>query len=67
VFKRESLLRFADMEQSSLERAENLEQLRALQDGMTIRLVETEYSTIGVDSPEDLKDVEKALATTYSL
>jgi 3-deoxy-manno-octulosonate cytidylyltransferase (CMP-KDO synthetase) len=67
VFKRESLLRFADMEQSSLERAENLEQLRALQNGMTIRLVETEYSTIGVDSPEDLKDVEKALATTYSL
>jgi hypothetical protein len=34
---------------------------------MTIRLVETEYSTVGVDVPEDTKTVEKALTTSYSL
>ncbi len=67
VFRRKSLLRFAEIEPSSLEKAERLEQLRALQNGMTIRMIETEYSTIGVDVPEDMKGVEKALATTYSV
>jgi 3-deoxy-manno-octulosonate cytidylyltransferase (CMP-KDO synthetase) len=67
VFKKESLLRFARTEPSPLEKAESLEQLRALENGMTIQLVETEYATLGVDSPEDMKDVEKALTATYSL
>jgi 3-deoxy-manno-octulosonate cytidylyltransferase (CMP-KDO synthetase) len=66
VFRRESLIRFAELEATPLEKAESLEQLRALENGMTIRLVETEYSTVGVDVPEDTKTVEKALTTTYS-
>ncbi len=67
VFRRESLIRFAELEPTPLEKAESLEQLRALENGMMIRLVETEYSTVGVDVPEDTKTVEKALTASYSL
>ena len=60
-------MRFAELEPTPLEKAESLEQLRALENGMTIRVVETEYSTVGVDVPEDTKTVEKALIASYSL
>lgn len=67
VFRRDSLLRFAELGPSPLEKVENLEQLRALENGMTIAVVTTDYTTVGVDVPEDIKSVEKALSTTYSL
>jgi 3-deoxy-manno-octulosonate cytidylyltransferase (CMP-KDO synthetase) len=67
VFRRESLLRFTELAPSPLEKAENLEQLRALENGMSIAVVRTDYTTVGVDVPEDIKSVEKALGTTYSL
>ncbi|MCZ6766715.1 MAG: 3-deoxy-manno-octulosonate cytidylyltransferase [bacterium] len=62
-FKRASLLRFADAQRTPLEEAENLEQLRALENSMTIRVIQTEYLALGVDVPGDLKNVEKALAS----
>ncbi len=40
-----------------LERAERLEQLRALENGFRIRVVETEYESLGVDTPADLERV----------
>ncbi len=42
-----------------LEQAERLEQLRALENGHPIRVVETEYESIGVDTPADLEKIVK--------
>jgi 3-deoxy-D-manno-octulosonate cytidylyltransferase len=61
AFRRESLIAFAAMEPSPLEEEEGLEQLRALENGMAIGLVISEKSTLGVDTPDDLKNVEKEL------
>lgn len=61
VYKREFLLKYSQMEQTDLEKAESLEQLRALENGYQIRVVETEYDSIGVDTPEDLNRVEEIL------
>jgi 3-deoxy-manno-octulosonate cytidylyltransferase (CMP-KDO synthetase) len=66
AYRRESLLRFTKLEPSPLERAEKLEQLRALENGMVIRLVVTERPTLGVDVPDDVKKVEKELGRIYT-
>ena len=55
AYKRESLLRFAGLRPSPLENLERLEQLRALEDGLAIRVVEINRDTVGVDRPEDRK------------
>jgi 3-deoxy-manno-octulosonate cytidylyltransferase (CMP-KDO synthetase) len=51
------LLRFTRIEPGELERAESLEQLRALENGYRIRIVETRYDSREVDTPEDLEEV----------
>ncbi len=53
AYRREFLLRFARMPQTPLEQVEKLEQLRALENGYAIRVVETEYEALGVDTPAD--------------
>jgi 3-deoxy-manno-octulosonate cytidylyltransferase (CMP-KDO synthetase) len=63
AFRRSSLLRLSRMPQTSLEISEGLEQLRALEHGMVIHVVKTAQATVGVDVPEDIKNVEKALGT----
>jgi 3-deoxy-manno-octulosonate cytidylyltransferase (CMP-KDO synthetase) len=55
AFRRETLLRFVSWPPSPLEKCEKLEQLRALENGVRIRVVETPYSHFSVDRPEDLK------------
>ena len=55
VFKRKALLKFTTLKQTDLEKTEMLEQLRMLENGMKIKVVETEYDSIGVDTQEDLK------------
>ena len=62
VYRRACLLRLAALPQTDLERAEALEQLRALEDGIRIRAVETAYDTIGVDTPADLEKVRQLAA-----
>jgi len=59
VYRRDFLLRYSGLPVGPLERAERLEQLRALENGHKIRVVETEYESIGVDTPEDLERVTK--------
>jgi len=59
VYRRDFLLRYPGLPVGPLERAEQLEQLRALENGHKIRVVETEYESIGVDAPEDLARVTK--------
>lgn len=61
AFRRAFLLEYAGWERTPLERAEGLEQLRALEHGVRIRVVETPYKAIGVDTPEDLERVERIL------
>ena len=57
VYRRDFLFEYAAMEISSLEKSERLEQLRALQNGYKIKVVETNYNAIAVDTPEDLEKV----------
>ena len=56
------LRRLASLPPSPLERAESLEQLRALQNGLKIRVVQTTKAHLGVDRPEDIARVESELA-----
>lgn len=58
VYRRDFLLGYSDLPVGPLETAESLEQLRALENGYKIRVVETEYDSFGVDTPEDLAQVE---------
>ena len=53
AYKRGSLLRFAGLKSSPLENQERLEQLRAIEDGLAIRVVEVNRDTVGVDRPKD--------------
>ena len=61
-FQTESLRRFASLPPSSLETSERLEQLRALENGLTIRVLETDVPHPGVDRPEDVQKIERELA-----
>jgi len=47
--------------ESSLERSERLEQLRFLENGISIHVAETPYDTIGVDTEEDVRRAEEIL------
>lgn len=55
AYRREFLLKYAALPQTPLEKTESLEQLRALEYGYRIRMVETPFQSIGVDTPEDLE------------
>jgi len=59
VYKTSFLLAYSSLPVGPLEQAEKLEQLRALENGIPIRVAETEYETVGVDTPEDLSQVER--------
>lgn len=61
VYRREFLLGYSGLPVGPLERAERLEQLRALENGYPIRVVETGYESLGVDTPADLDRVSKLM------
>jgi len=66
VYRREYLLKFTKLAQTKLEKTEMLEQLRALENGAKIKVVETTESSIGVDTPEDLENVRFILENRES-
>jgi 3-deoxy-manno-octulosonate cytidylyltransferase (CMP-KDO synthetase) len=57
VYRRDFLLAYPGLPVGPLEQAERLEQLRALENGYRIRVAETDFESIGVDTPEDLERV----------
>jgi len=57
VFRRDFLLAYPELPVGPLEQAERLEQLRALENGYRVRVIETEYESLGVDTPDDLERV----------
>jgi 3-deoxy-manno-octulosonate cytidylyltransferase (CMP-KDO synthetase) len=61
AFRRDFLLRFVQLPQSELEKTEKLEQLRALENGFSIKVLVTPHDSIGVDRPEDVELVEEIL------
>ena len=62
AYRRTCLLQLAALPQTALERAEALEQLRALEHGIRVKAIETAYDSIGVDTPEDLERVRRLVA-----
>jgi len=61
VFQREALLEYPTLPQGELERIEQLEQLRWLENGWRIRVAEVQHDAVSVDVPEDVARVEKLL------
>ncbi|HUQ93196.1 MAG TPA: 3-deoxy-manno-octulosonate cytidylyltransferase [Bryobacteraceae bacterium] len=59
VYRRDFLLNYSQLPVGPLEQSERLEQLRALENGYRIRVMETDYESLGVDTPEDLAVVTK--------
>lgn len=64
AFRRPVLLQFVSWAPSPLEQREKLEQLRALEHGLRIRVVKTAYDSIGVDTPADAERVRQVLMDT---
>lgn len=60
-YRKAALDRYATLPESPLEQSERLEQLRFLENGISIRVAETSYDTIRVDAPEDLQRAEENL------
>ncbi|SVC06866.1 uncharacterized protein METZ01_LOCUS259720, partial [marine metagenome] len=59
AFRRDALIRFNSLKESQLEQIESVDMNRVLETGGKIRMVLTDAITIGVDLPEELKEVEK--------
>ncbi|MDP2173636.1 MAG: 3-deoxy-manno-octulosonate cytidylyltransferase [Candidatus Cloacimonadaceae bacterium] len=61
AYRPEALFLFVSLPLGKLEQIEKLEQLRALENGIPIRMVETAYQGVGIDTPEDLVSAEQLL------
>jgi len=61
AFTKDFLFTFTNLPPSTLENIEGLEQLRILENGYKIKVIETQFDTIGIDTPEDLEIAEEIL------
>ena len=66
AFRRSALLEFPTLPLGDLERIEQLEQLRWMENGYKIRVAETQHDSVSVDVPEDVARVEKLLSKSWS-
>ena len=62
AYRKRFLMKYSTLPPSPLEKIEKLEQLRILENGFQIKVVETKYDSIGVDSETDIETIEKQLA-----
>jgi len=65
VYRTYALLDFAQTPSTPFETSEGLEQLRFLENGYRMKVVETQYKSIGVDTPSDLENVKKILISGF--
>jgi 3-deoxy-manno-octulosonate cytidylyltransferase (CMP-KDO synthetase) len=65
AYRKDFLTRFGSLPVGDLESSEKLEQLRALENGFRIKVVETPFDSIEVDRPEDIERVEELMASQY--
>jgi 3-deoxy-manno-octulosonate cytidylyltransferase (CMP-KDO synthetase) len=63
-YRKEALLALSKLWPTRLEQTERLEQLRAIEHGMRIKVGETDYEVMGVDTPDDLESIEKWLSSS---
>ncbi len=61
AFRKEALLTFSKLEMKPLEIAEKIECIRYLEYGMKIKLIETDFIGVGIDTPEDLEKAQKLI------
>ena len=62
AYRRETLAKFVSLPEGRLERCEKLEQLRALENGIRIKVLKTSFDSIGIDTPDDLVRAQEFLA-----
>lgn len=62
AYRRRALERFVSLPEGNLEKCEKLEQLRALENGMRIKVIKTVFQSVGIDTPEELVRAEAYLA-----
>ncbi|MBN1693507.1 MAG: hypothetical protein JW845_08150, partial [Dehalococcoidales bacterium] len=60
-FRRDFLLKFNGLTPTPLEKVESIDMLRVLEHGYKVKMVPTDYETYAVDTPEDLRAVEKRM------
>ena len=62
-FRRDTLLTYASLAPTPLEESESIDMMRFLEHGYRVRMVETEFDTFAVDTPEDLERVQEMMRT----
>jgi 3-deoxy-manno-octulosonate cytidylyltransferase (CMP-KDO synthetase) len=63
AYTKEALLRFAELQPTNLEQREGLEQLRALENGMVIEMIQVEKETLSIDTNEDYNEARTRMGS----